>query len=229
VSLAEWTRNVTLEPSIYAADFACLGDQLRSLLDAGATVFHVDVGDGHFIPEITMGPIVLESLANLVHDRGGFFDCHLMVERPIRLLEQLRAAGADSVTFHVEAADEPAATIAHARQLGLGVGVAFNPETSVEQAVAAADGADFVLCMSIHPGLSGQEFQPDALERMLQLRRLLAQDVAIQVDGGVKLSIVPAVREAGANLLVVGSGVFWDDDPATAYRVLAGAAAAAAV
>jgi ribulose-phosphate 3-epimerase len=226
VTPPDWTRDVLVEPSIYAADFKALGAQLELLLDAGARAFHFDVGDGQFIPEITIGPIVLESIAEMVHERGGVFDCHMMVDRPAAHFEQIRAAGGDSVTFHLEAEGEPAETIAAAREHGLGVGVAINPETAVEAAVEAADGADFVLCMSIHPGLSGQQFMPGALDRIAELRRLLPGDVSIQVDGGVHLDTIPAVRQAGANLLIAGSGVFWGGDPAGAYRGLVEAATA---
>jgi ribulose-phosphate 3-epimerase len=219
-----WIRGVEVEPSIYAADFARLGEQLTELLDAGARIFHFDVGDGHFIDEITIGPIVIRSIADLVHERGGVFDCHLMVDQPDWQFEHIRAAGGDSVTFHVEVADDPAQTIARARDLGLGVGVALNPETPVERAVAAAEGADLVLCMSIHPGLSGQEFMPEAFERIAELRRLLPDDVAIQVDGGVSLGTIAAARAAGANLLVSGSAVFWNDHPGAAYKGLLTAA-----
>ena len=219
-----WIRGVEVEPSIYAADFSRLGEQLASLLDAGARIFHFDAGDGHFIDEITIGPIVIRSIADLVHERGGVFDCHLMVDEPDRQLEHIKAAGGDSVTFHVEAEGDPAQTIARARELGLGVGVALNAETPVERAVAAAEGADLVLCMSIHPGLSGQEFMPEASGRIEELRRLLPDDVAIQVDGGVNLGTIAAAREAGAGLLVSGSGVFWNDDPGAAYQGLLAAA-----
>jgi ribulose-phosphate 3-epimerase len=147
-----------------------------------------------------------------------------MVEQPARHLEQIRAAGGDSVTFHIEAEGEPAETIALARDLGLEVGVACSLETPVELAVSAAGGTDFVLCMSIHPGLSGQEFVPEALDRIGELRRLLPDDVAVQADGGIHLGNIAAAREAGANLLVSGSGVFWNDDPAAAYHGLVKAA-----
>lgn len=226
VSRTGWRQGVAVEPSIYAADFASLGAQLGWLLDAGASVFHFDVGDGHFIPEITMGPIVLESIADLVHRRGGVLDCHLMVEQPARHLEHVRAAGGDSVTFHIEAEGEPAETIAQARDLGLGVGVACNLETPIEVAAAAAGGTDFLLCMSIHPGLSGQEFIAESLDRIAELRRLLRDEVAVQADGGIHLGNIAAVRRAGASLLVSGSAVFWDDDPAAAYHRLVKAAEA---
>ena len=229
MSWDRWIRGVEIEPSIYAGDFWRLGEQLGALLDAGARIFHFDVGDGHFIDEITIGPIVLQSIAGLVHQRDGVLDCHLMVSQPARHFEQIKAAGGDSVTFHVEADGEPAETIADARQAGLGVGVALNPETPVERAVAAAEAADFVLCMSIHPGLSGQELMVESLARVAQLRRLLPESVSVQVDGGVHLGNVAAVREAGADLLVSGSGVFWGDDPGANYGELVAAATAVGV
>lgn len=218
---ADWVRGVELEPSIYAADFACLGAQLEAVLDAGARILHFDVGDGHFVSEITIGPVVLKSISELVHDRGGRLDCHLMVSDPESQFASVKAAGGDSVTFHAEVVREPEGTIARARDLGLGVGVAFNPETEVAAAARAAEGADLALCMSIHPGLSGQKFMPEALGRIAELRRSLPADVHVQVDGGIHADNVRAIRDAGADLLVAGSAVFWQDDPAAAYRSLA--------
>jgi ribulose-phosphate 3-epimerase len=144
-----------------------------------------------------------------------------MVSEPERHFEAIARAGGDSVTFHVEACDDPRRAIARARSLDLGVGVALNPETAVEDAVAAADGVDLVLCMSIHPGYSGQAFMPDALDRIAQLRSLLPAPTRIQVDGGVNRETIAAARDAGADLLVAGSAVFWSDDPAASYRELA--------
>jgi ribulose-phosphate 3-epimerase len=221
VTWADWVRGAEIEPSIYAADFARLGQQLEALLDAGVRVFHFDAGDGHFISEITIGPVVLKSISGLVHDRGGCLDCHLMVSDPESQFESVKAAGGDSVTFHAEVASDPARTIARARGLGLGVGVAFNPETDVADAARAAEGADLALCMSIHPGLSGQKFMPEALPRIEELRRLLPAGVHVQVDGGVNGANVRTVRDAGADLLVAGSAIFWQDDPGAAYRALA--------
>ena len=137
VTWAEWARPGVVEPSIYAADFARLGEQLESLLDAGARVFHFDIGDGHFIGEITIGPVVLRSIAGLVHERDGVLDCHLMVSQPERHFESVRAAGGDSVTFHVEAVDDPGGTAAHARELGLGSASPSTPRRR-SSAVAAA-------------------------------------------------------------------------------------------
>ena len=226
---SEWIRGeVEVEPSLYAADFLRLGEQLEALLEAGARIFHFDVGDGHFVPPVTIGPVVLRSIAPLVHGAGGVLDCHLMVDEPAHHLEELAASGGDSVSFHVEATGDPAGVAARARALGLGVGVVFNPETRPEEAAAAAEQADaeLVLCMSIRPGYSGQAFMPEALERVARLRELV--DVPIQVDGGVGAANVRELRDAGARLLVAGTSVFGDPDPAAAYRrLLAGAGARA--
>ena len=220
MSWTEWTDGVEIEPSIYASDFSRLGEQLEALRLAGAKVFHFDVGDGHFIPEITIGPIVLASISPLVRGWNTLLDCHLMVSEPETQFEAVAKAGGASVSFHVEACDDPPRAIASARSLGLGVGVAFNPETSVQDAVAAADGADLVLCMSIHPGYSGQPFMPESLERLTELRSALPRSVRVQVDGGINRETVTAARDAGADLLVAGSAVFWSDDPGSAYREL---------
>jgi ribulose-phosphate 3-epimerase len=156
-----------------------------------------------------------------MHAWGAVLDCHLMVSEPERHFEAVARAGGDSVTFHVEACDDPARAVAQAHELGLGAGLAFNPETAVEVAVEAAEGVDLVLCMSIHPGYSGQEFMPDALGRIERLRSLLPQEVRVQVDGGIHEGTVRAARDAGADLLVAGSAIFWRDDPAAGYRELA--------
>jgi ribulose-phosphate 3-epimerase len=224
MSWREWVRGVEIEPSLYAADFARLGEQIFELLDAGARVFHFDVGDGHFVPPVTIGPIVLESIGPLLHEAGGVLDCHLMVSEPAKHVGQIAAAGGDSVTFHVEASGDVRRTAELAREAGLGVGLAFNPETSVEAAAAVSDGVDLVLCMSIHPGYSGQDFLPESLERLSTLRSLLPDDVLVQVDGGIGEGNVSAVREAGAQLIVAGSSIFHARDLSAAYGALADAA-----
>jgi ribulose-phosphate 3-epimerase len=163
---------------------------------------------------------VLKSIAPLVHQAGGVLDCHLMVDNPERHIPQVAKAGGDSVTFHVEACDDVPAVLALAREHGLGVGVAFNPETDVDEAVEAAADADLALCMSIHPGYSGQEFMPDALERLRELRKLLPNDVFVQVDGGITHDNVRDAYDAGANLLVAGSAIFERQDLPRAYHRL---------
>jgi ribulose-phosphate 3-epimerase len=216
----DWIRTVEVEPSLYAADFSRLGEQVRRLLDAGARVFHFDVGDGHFVEPITIGPVVLRSIAPLVHEPGGVLDVHLMVRNPEHHFPQVKEAGGDSVTFHVEACEKPARAIALARSLGLGAGVSFNPETPVPDAVAASHGADLVLCMSIHPGYSGQEFMPEALPRIRALRSQLDDRVIVQVDGGITEDNVRSVREAGAEAIVAGTAVFGGENVAGEYEEL---------
>ncbi len=216
----DWIRTVEIEPSLYAADFADLGNQVRYLLNAGARVFHFDVGDGHFVEPITIGPVVLRSIAPMIHEAGGVIDCHLMVSNPEHHFEQIKAAGGDSVTFHVEASEEPWSAIALARSHELGVGVAFNPETSVQDAVAASLGADLVLCMSIHPGYSGQEFMPAALPRLRELRAQLHERVVVQVDGGITLDNVRSAHDAGADAIVAGTAIFGFEDLGRTYHRL---------
>ena len=213
----DWIRTVEVEPSIYAADMAHLGEQVQHLLNAGARIFHFDVGDGHFVEPITMGPVVLRAIAPAIHAVGGVIDVHLMVANPEHHFEQMKAAGGDSVTFHVEVSEEPWNTISLARSHGLAVGVAFNPETSVQDAIAASLGADLVLCMSIHPGYSGQEFMLDALPRIRELRAQLHERVVVQVDGGITQDNVRMVHEAGAEALVAGTAIFGREDLNRAY------------
>jgi ribulose-phosphate 3-epimerase len=216
----DWIRTVEVEPSLYAADFSRLGEQIETLMRAGARVFQFDVGDGHFIEPITIGPIVLESISPLVHRLGGVFDCHLMVDQPTKHFRAIAEAGGDSVTFHYEAVDDIPGAIRQARELELEVGLAFNPETSPADAAAAADGVDLVLCMSIHPGYSGQPFMPEAIDRVRELRGLLPDGMHIEVDGGVGPDNVRELRDAGADLLVAGSSIFGDEDITRAYRRL---------
>ena len=226
VGWSDWIRDgVEVEPSLYAADFRRLGEQIDALLGAGCRLFHFDCGDGHFVPPVTMGPVVLRSIAPGIHAAGGVLDCHLMVDDPVHHFEEFATSGADSVTFHVEVADDHAAVAAAARAHGLRVGVVFNPETTPERAAEAAHAAEaeIVLCMSIHPGYSGQAFMPEALGRITTLARLV--DIPIQVDGGVGEENAAALRAAGASLFVAGSSVFGDPEPPEAYRRLRAAAA----
>jgi ribulose-phosphate 3-epimerase len=222
VSWAEWTREFEVEPSLYAADFARLGEQVDQLLAAGVRVFHFDVGDGHFIPPITMGPIVLQSIAPRVHAAGAVLDCHLMVEAPERHFSEFREAGADSVTVHFEVCPDVAAAAGLARTEGLQAGLVFNPETEVEPAAAAAVEAevDLVLCMSVHPGYSGQAFIPESVERVRRLRELVPESMLVQVDGGVGRENIPELFDAGARLFVAASAIFGGADPGEAYRQL---------
>jgi ribulose-phosphate 3-epimerase len=225
VSWSDWNRGVEVEPSLYAADFSRLGEQVDELLDAGVRVFHFDVGDGYFIPPITMGPVVLQSIAPRVHAAGAVLDCHLMVESPERHIPQFGKAGGDSVTVHFEVCPDLPAVVVLAREEGLQVGLVFNPETDVDEAAAAAVEAqvDLVLCMSVHPGYSGQAFIPGSVERVRRLRELLPDEMLVQVDGGVGRKNIRELFDAGARLFVAASAIFGSEDPAEAYRGLVGA------
>jgi ribulose-phosphate 3-epimerase len=214
----DWIRTIEVEPSIYGADFANLGEQLEALLRSECRIFHFDVGDGHFIEPITMGPVVLQSIAPIIHRYGGAIDVHLMVDNPVKHVPQFAEAGADSVTFHFEAVDDVPATIRAAREQELQVGVAFSPETKPEDVAAVAGDADIVLCMSINPGYSGQPFQEEAYGRVEELRKLLPGGIPIQVDGGVNADNIKGLRDRGATLFVAASAIFGREDLPRAYR-----------
>jgi ribulose-phosphate 3-epimerase len=219
VAWEDWIRTVEIEPSIYAADFAHLAEQIEILLRTGARVFHFDTGDGHFVEPITMGPIVLQSIAPMVHAMGGVLDCHLMVDNPARHFHPFARAGGDSVTFHFEAVDDVPGTIAAAREHDLQVGIAFKPGTEPEDVAKVAAGVDIVLCMTIEPGYSGQEMMPDAVERVRRTRAAFP-DIPVQVDGGVDNDNVRSMYDAGATLIVAGSAVFGREDLPRSYRRL---------
>jgi len=221
MSWREWTRGAEVEPSIYAADFARVGEDLAALIDAGARVFQFDVGDGHFVEPITIGPIVLQAISPLFRARDAILDVHLMVDNPRRHFRAFAEAGADSVTAHVEVVgDVVEETAAEARALGLGFGLALSPETPVEELAARAADADIALVMGVHPGYSGQAFLPETTARVRRLRELLPDEVPIQVDGGVGAENIEELQRAGATLFVAGSSVFDGVDPPSAYRRL---------
>jgi ribulose-phosphate 3-epimerase len=212
-------------PSILSADFSRLGSQVAEVMDAGARVIHVDVMDGHFVPPITIGPLVASSIADQVHDAGGALDVHLMIERPERQIEEFAKAGADSITFHFEATPHVNRTLGAIRELGCLAGIAINPGTPAD-AVAELEGcADVVLCMTVNPGWGGQAFiesSPDKVSRLVPL----VGEAKIEVDGGVDAGTAGAVSAAGASLFVAGSAIFGAEDPAAAYAEIAAAASA---
>lgn len=203
-------------PSILSADFAKLGAQVEEVMDAGARVIHFDVMDGHFVPPITIGPLVLSGIADQVHDAGGVVDVHLMIETPDRQIEDFAKSGADSITFHAEATPH-ANRVAHAiRSLGCLAGVAINPATPIEAVAELRGYVDLVLCMTINPGWGGQEMLKSAPDKVERLRSLVG-DVPIEVDGGVHKDTAGPLAAAGASLFVAGSAVFGSGDPAQAY------------
>ena len=216
--MSDW-RGVA--PSILAADFARLGEQVQTVLDAGATVIHVDVMDGHFVPPLTMGPLVVEALAEQVHGAGAVLDVHLMVERPERHVEAFAKAGADGITCHVEATPNIHYALQHVRDAGCRTGVALNPGTPAEAIAAVAADADLVLCMTVNPGWGGQPFIASSPDKLRRLRALVGDDVALQVDGGIGEETAALCAQAGANLFVAGSAVFGARDPGAATRAIA--------
>lgn len=212
-------------PSILSADFARLGEQVGTVLEAGATVIHVDVMDGHFVPPITMGPLVVEAIAERVHAAGAVVDVHLMVERPERHVQAFADAGADGITLHVEATPHVHYALAAVRDAGCRAGIALNPGTPPEAVAAVAGDADLVLCMTVNPGWGGQSFLEASTGRIERLRALFGTGTVIEVDGGIGPETAARCAGAGAELFVAGSAVFGADDPAGAVREIAAAAA----
>ena len=217
---------VRVAPSILSADFARLGQQVELVMDAGARVIHVDVMDGHFVPPITIGPLIVESLRDLVHERGGVLDVHLMVERPERRVEEFAAAGADSISVHWEATPHVHYALKAVREAGLDAGLAINPATTPEAIVGLVEAFDHVLCMTVNPGWGGQEYIDTSTAKIARLRELLGPGVPIEVDGGLDPATAGPAAAAGATLFVAGSSIFGAPDPAQAYRQIAAAAGA---
>ena len=224
---AEILHDVRVAPSILAADFARLGEQVAEVMDAGARVIHVDVMDGHFVPPISIGALIVEALREQVHGAGGVLDVHLMVERPERRVEDFAAAGADSIIVHWEATPHVHYALKAVREAGLHAGLALNPATPVEVAAGLAGSLDHVLCMTVNPGWGGQPYIEGSGERVARLRELLGPDVPIEVDGGIDATTAAECAAAGATLFVAGSSIYGSADPAGAYRDIAAAAGAA--
>jgi ribulose-phosphate 3-epimerase len=217
----ELLDGVRVAPSILSADFGRLREQVGVVLEAGARVIHVDVMDGHFVPPITLGPVVVEGLAEQAREAGAMLDLHLMIERPERHVAEFVKAGADSITFHAEATPHIAYTASLIRESGACVGVAINPGTPVGALAEIAGEIDMALCMTVNPGWGGQAFIAHSLEKLPRVRAIVGDGVAVQVDGGIDPGTAPQCLQAGANMFVAGSAIFGADDPADAYRAIA--------
>jgi ribulose-phosphate 3-epimerase len=219
-------QDIRVEPSILASDFARLGEQVQLVMDAGARVIHVDVMDGHFVPPISIGALIVDALRDLVHEREGVLDVHLMVERPEERIDEFAAAGADTLIVHWEATPHVHYALKAVRDAGLDAGLAINPATPPEAVLGVAEVFDHLLCMTVNPGWGGQPYIDTSTAKVARLRELLGPARPIGVDGGIDADTAGATSAAGATLFVAGSSIFRTEDPAAAYREIAAAAGA---
>ena len=226
--LPELLRERRVAPSILSADFARLGAQVGEVLAAGARVIHVDVMDGHFVPPITFGALIVGALADQVHQAGAVLDAHLMIERPERHVTEFARAGADNITVHAEATPHLHYALLAIREAGCSAGAAICPATPAGAlAEVAAESLDMALCMTVNPGWGAQDFIPASLDKIARIRKALPEQVALEVDGGVHEQTAGACAQAGANVFVTGSAVFASDDPGAAYAAIVTAVEAA--
>ncbi len=216
-----------IAPSILSADFSRLGEDVQSVLRAGARVIHLDVMDGHFVPNITIGPLVVAALQPIVHGAGALLDVHLMIERPERFVAEFAEAGADVITVHQEACPHLHRVLGQIREAGSAAGVSLNPATPIETLSEARAHCDLVLVMSVNPGFGGQSFIETSTAKVAAARAYLPERVAIEVDGGVSESNAGTLVAAGADWLVAGSSVFGGSQTEERFRALARAARAA--
>jgi len=212
---------IEIAPSILSADFAKLADEISIVESAGVNIVHLDVMDGHFVPNITIGPPVIAKLrkySDLV------FDSHLMISEPARYAERFVEAGVDHITFHIEATNEPEKLIDKLHELGVTAGVCLNPETPVESIEKVAPLCDMVLVMTVHPGFGAQKFMPEAAKKIVQVREIVGPEIRVEVDGGVDSTTTSIVVSYGADTLVAGNAIFSKTDRIAAIEAIREAA-----
>ncbi|HPS55772.1 MAG TPA: ribulose-phosphate 3-epimerase [Sedimentisphaerales bacterium] len=212
---------IEIAPSILSADFSRLADEISEVERAGVKIIHLDVMDGHFVPNITIGPVVVEKLrkcSDLV------FDAHLMISEPERYAPEFIKAGADHVTFHIEVTKDPFRLIDEIHKLGATAGICLNPETSVDAIEKVACACDMVLVMTVHPGFGGQKFISEAAKKIIRIRELVGADVRIEVDGGISPETTDVVVSYGADTLVAGNAIFGKKDRLAATEAIRKAA-----
>ncbi len=222
--MTDLLHEIHIAPSILSADFSRLGHDVEAVLNAGARVIHVDVMDGHFVPNITIGPLIVTALQPLVHGAGALIDVHLMIEHPERYVDAFAAAGANVITVHQEACVHLHRVLMQIREAGAAAGVALNPATPIETLAEVREHCDLVEIMSVNPGFGGQRFIETSLDKVERARAFLPDSVALELDGGVSTLNAGTLVAAGANLLVAGSSVFGGRDIGEQYAALAQAA-----
>lgn len=203
------TGTIEIAPSILSADFAKLGQEIAEVQAAGVEMVHLDVMDGHFVPNLTIGPPVVKSIRKTT---DLFFDAHLMISEPEKYIESFVQAGVNNITFHIEVANEPLKIADKLHKLGCSASICLNPETPVEAIEPVAKFFDMVLVMTVHPGFGAQKFMPDAAKKVIRVREIVGPDIRVEVDGGIDQNTAPIVVSYGADTLVAGNAIFGQKD-----------------